>query len=912
MTIHAFAGEKASRTHENQMLQMFLERLEDRWSQSTDWIYVVANAMWEGAEVDLVCILPTMILVADFKNYRGRISGAENGPWFADGVPVKGGAQKNPYVQLRNNRYSIMDWLKARANLGGRNLGHLAAGVIFSGPITDELDISQRSKSWFHVTDLDRCVTTLDCLASPELTLRQDEAEHIVRVLGVTAHRWQSSKPAVRPVRGSVEEAIKPPLTQHQLEALGAIGHFLQSDEGRSMSVLGMTSTGKTRLLSEAVQQVERLGRKAVALTPNARLRLIAEEEHGIEARSVYQHLYLDSDDDETGKSSPAADGKPTKKGKAAATIPLRECRDPEDCVYLIDDAHLLGDALFRTADGKQYGSGHLLTDLFEFGGFGQGARQAIFFGDPYQIQRAAPQESVLDGTFQALRGVAHVSLPLEHVIEVGSGKALLGNALTLVEAIRGERFSALDLAEDDSFRIVDARTAAQELQEHFRGDPFSVWYLTDTNAKVAEFVRWLRPRLYRSSPLQVLERGELVELNSAAFPDGAKFGEAHQVRPGYRYCVGDIGSSENIEQPLSGRSDPVAFRVIETMTLEGASVIASDHSGEVVRVLENYLTAEKPELPADMAVAVRVWAKQLRGHPSHDNPQPTDPDGEEESQDEAGLPGVTLIRYGYAATVHRAQGMSQPLCYVNGDHAAGRHSDAYFRWLYTSLTTAGRTLTLFNYKPIHPFDSIVWNARAAEQSTEIPVGAGWFFSPVSTISESEERRAPLGLAESKNLPTSIAIWLRIVGAADSAGWSVTKANCGPYAEKYELSGPDGEKASLALKYDGKHVIKALHLDDQAHWPLLCGIAEACLGSNEYSPIARNLLAALGRLVSSGGWHVVSAAESDWRLSASVVRNPGERVWLEINFDKQGLVTTVRPLKFSQPAVLEEIRGVLQ
>ena len=302
MTIHAFAGEKASRTHENQMLQMFLERLEDRWSQSTDWIYVVANAMWEGAEVDLVCILPTMILVADFKNYRGRISGSENGQWFADGVPVKGGAQKNPYVQLRNNRYSIMDWLKARANLGGRNLGHLAAGVIFSGPITDELDISQRSKSWFHVTDLDRCVTTLDCLASPELTLRQDEAEHIVRVLGVTPHRWQSSRPAVRPVGGRTEEVAKPPLTQHQLEALGAIDYFLQSDESRSMSVLGMTSTGKTRLLSGVVEQVERLGRKAVALTPNARLRLIAEEEHGIEARSVYQHLYLDSDEDEADK----------------------------------------------------------------------------------------------------------------------------------------------------------------------------------------------------------------------------------------------------------------------------------------------------------------------------------------------------------------------------------------------------------------------------------------------------------------------------------------------------------------------------------------------------------------------------------------------------------------------------------
>ena len=55
MTILVY-GEKANRTHENQMLQVFLERLEDRWADSTDWIVAVANAMWNGAEIDLVCI----------------------------------------------------------------------------------------------------------------------------------------------------------------------------------------------------------------------------------------------------------------------------------------------------------------------------------------------------------------------------------------------------------------------------------------------------------------------------------------------------------------------------------------------------------------------------------------------------------------------------------------------------------------------------------------------------------------------------------------------------------------------------------------------------------------------------------------------------------------------------------------
>ena len=73
-------GDKASRTHENQMLQVFLGQLEERWADSTDWIFVVANAMWNGAEIDLVCILPSAIIVADFKSYGGTLSGTENGP----------------------------------------------------------------------------------------------------------------------------------------------------------------------------------------------------------------------------------------------------------------------------------------------------------------------------------------------------------------------------------------------------------------------------------------------------------------------------------------------------------------------------------------------------------------------------------------------------------------------------------------------------------------------------------------------------------------------------------------------------------------------------------------------------------------------------------------------------------------
>lgn len=168
MTILVY-GEKASRTHENRMLQVFLDQLEERWANSTDWIITIANAMWNGAEIDLVCILPSAIIVADFKNYDGKLTGTENGPWQADGVQVKGGRKANPYQQLRDNKFSVLNWLQSKKLLPGRDLGHISAGVIFSDQIDDQLDLPPKVRSWFYTTDLTSCAKMLDGLASPKL-----------------------------------------------------------------------------------------------------------------------------------------------------------------------------------------------------------------------------------------------------------------------------------------------------------------------------------------------------------------------------------------------------------------------------------------------------------------------------------------------------------------------------------------------------------------------------------------------------------------------------------------------------------------------------------------------------------------------------------------------------------------------
>jgi hypothetical protein len=256
---------------------------------------------------------------------------------------------------------------------------------------------------------------------------------------------------------------------------------------------------------------------------------------------------------------------------------------------------------------------------------------------------------------------------------------------------------------------------------------------------------------------------------------------------------------------------------------------------------------------------------------------------------------------------------MSQPVCYVNCDHAAGRHSEGFFRWLYSAFTVAERELVLFNFSDIHPFDAAVWNAGAVKEATDIAVGAGWAFQPNGIASErDQQRRLPEGLDQSKDLLKSVAIWLRVVHAVERLGWRVVKATCHPYQEQYELSGPQGEQCHLRVVYNGKNVVTAMHVKDPAHWTLLADLANACLATNEYSPEAEALLQSIQSRLDRIGWKVVSAAETPYRLATTIARNHDERAGLEINFDKQGLVSSLRPLTCSNLETVEAIRSALQ
>ena len=103
----------------------------------------------------------------------------------------------------------------------------------------------------------------------------------------------------------------------------------------------------------------------------------------------------------------------------------------------------------------------------------------------------------------------------------------------------------------------------------------------------------------------------------------------------------------------------------------------------------------------------------------------------------------------------------------------------------------------------------------------------------------------------------------------------------------------------------------ALIRKDFALWPLLADVAAGCLETNAYSPEAETLLRSARSRLSSEGWRIVSATETAYRLLITVARNHDERVSIEANFDKQGLVSSLRPLQASDLGLLDQIKAAL-
>lgn len=868
--IKAYRGEKALHTHENIGLEDFLERLDDHWGGSSETITVIANALWNGAEIDAVCILPRAIVVIDFKDYGGKIRIAENGPWRGDIGTVRGGSKENPFAQVRDNKRTVMNWLERRNLLNNCNLGHISGTVVFMRPTEIEGDLGGRISSWFRAADLNGCIEWLAELSTEQILVRGEEAAAIVSALGVREYHSLRATQRVVALEGpSAASTPRRKLTERQEEVLEAINAFLGEPARKAITVLGMTQTGKTVLLCETARALNAIGRQAIILAPNARLARYLSEEHGVEFKSFYSHLF------ERGRRGTEEGDDSATDGEAKGlTYPLQACHDSEDCVYLIDEAHLTSNDPFQLENGKRFGTGRLVEDFVKFASFAESGRQLVVFGDPYHLARGSKGSALISESLLNAQGIPSTTILLEEIHVTSSRESLLDGARRIAEAIKAEDYSTLNLECGNGLSLIAREKLAEVVDEVWETRHGESLIIVDTNREVGIMNGWVRKKLFGSESEAPVASGDLLEIYHR--PDTEFDASEAPMRlpiPGDRVWVDRfLGSGVEVLQPLRGRDEAIRLSTLRVETCE-----------QELTILEEYLLAEKPELDAETAIALEVWQKSHQEHP------------------------IFLARYAYASTAHRALGKTRPVCIVCADSEGSKQAESYFRWLYTALTRATEHCYLYNFVALDVLHKAKFSVVEGAEGKAIDLGGGWQFG--SSLPSSVSDPALLS-AERSNLLRQY-----VAGLLEKVGWGIAKVTSRPgsYQEEYEIAGHGGERAKLSVWYSGINEVTKMQVAAPADGKqLLLAIAEAAADPALEDTLRQRIVEAVRARAKARGLCVVGVKGSGQnRLTVTLRSQNGQIAELQVDYAKRGVVSAIRLMKNKGTEIVDDVRLAL-
>lgn len=166
-------------------------------TKSKDDYILVANPIIGGRELDALLIKRDAIIVLEFKNYTGSLTASEFGDWHIindEGiyVVVKGGfGNKNPFVQVTHNKWSVVNKFKDELNSPLVNAYHVSGIVVFKGNITEnKFDFSPKVRTWFRIADMTNVIETIENIASPKIDFNDALWNELPKFLNVEDYLW--------------------------------------------------------------------------------------------------------------------------------------------------------------------------------------------------------------------------------------------------------------------------------------------------------------------------------------------------------------------------------------------------------------------------------------------------------------------------------------------------------------------------------------------------------------------------------------------------------------------------------------------------------------------------------------------------------------------------------------------------
>ena len=500
-------------------------------------------------------------------------------------------------------------------------------------------------------------------------------------------------------------------LNKFQQLALDSFRAFLDGSEQVFM-LKGAAGTGKTTLVTEFLKILERQKREYGLMAPTGRAAYIIGSKTGKPACTIHRSIYGLSKLKSTSQNKEDEDD-----GGLHLRFGLRSNNDSLNAVYIVDESSMVSDN-FSENEAFSFGSGCLLTDLFEFAR----GRKIVLVGDYVQLPPVGMNFSpALDKDYIETKFSCKVAeFMLSEVMRQSDGSVMLSNASKIRDAVERRSFIefSLDQGEDSIAENMDLLSPYYRLSENKPSIKAAV--IAYSNKQALDYNLSIRrhyygdtaPRLKAGDLLMIcrnnyaheyeLFNGNIVQVE-ACQPDSEVITRQVRVK---------LGKNRIEQVELRFRRANIYFaaagkRVSLNVTL--LDNFLDDPSGAVGGLLARALIVDfNNRLPEKIKSRLNEIRRLLRSKQQLTVEQQELCDEYVNLLNKDSYYNAVICKYGYAMTCHKAQGGEWDNVFVDMCRFGGTANEDYFRWAYTALTRASKRIWHFRSPDFNYISNLV------------------------------------------------------------------------------------------------------------------------------------------------------------------------------------------------------------
>ena len=475
-------------------------------------------------------------------------------------------------------------------------------------------------------------------------------------------------------------------LTNSQENAIEKIQVFLNDQKSQCFVLNGYAGTGKTFLIGGIVDYLSKLKKNSVIMAPTGRAARVLSENHKLYATTIHKGIYF-LDKLKEYKESGSAD---TYK----LYFDLLHNDNDQGSVFIIDESSLLSD-VYSENEFIRFGSGKLLSDLFQFIGFDQNdnLKKVIFVGDNAQLPPVdmSISPALVKDYIKNYFNISVLSATLTDVKRQEKNNKVLENATNLRQLITEGLHLDFDFIVDNENTFEIKNHDIVDIYKEYETDNIDpeLMVIVHSNSKADSINKEIRNYLYPNQTVIAVGDRVMVVKNNYNYDIelmNGQIGKVIDLAPYPETKEIPLNVGVNSEEEKQNEKIKIVFR---KTTLLFRDVQKKEHTIECM-IVENLLYSKQRSLSSNESKA--LYVDFLIRHPKLNRKSEI---FKEELLSDMYF-NALQIKFAYAVTCHKAQGGEWPnvIADFSGQNKLRSHS---LRWCYTAMTRAQSKLYAIN-----------------------------------------------------------------------------------------------------------------------------------------------------------------------------------------------------------------------